>query len=80
VTERNKDGISQQPSRQPSAARPLGGEKRVEVALATACVAIVRPRNFSGAIQAVAPSFDVEWRPIDPSDAGTMERAISIRS
>jgi putative ABC transport system substrate-binding protein len=30
-----------------------------------------------GAIQAVAPSFNVEWRPIDPSDAVMMERAIT---
>jgi putative ABC transport system substrate-binding protein len=45
-------------------------------------VAVIRNASLAGggqlgAIQAIAPSLGVEWRPIDPSDAVAMERAIT---
>jgi putative tryptophan/tyrosine transport system substrate-binding protein len=53
-----------------------------QIAPSVTRVAVIRNATLGGgaqlgAIQAVAPSFGVEWHPIDPSDAAEMERAIT---
>jgi putative tryptophan/tyrosine transport system substrate-binding protein len=53
-----------------------------QIAPSTQRVAVIRNASLAGgaqfgAIQAVAPSFNVELRPIDPSDPNMMERAIT---